>query len=98
MSQMVREALAPVPNPSNNKDIAALNAVRASLSAVARNSSGFSLRQPHLDRTRLCDMNDSQLDPGCDTTHLTVRLDRTAGPYNALRICLFHCSGLNSSR
>ncbi|GFR45921.1 hypothetical protein Agub_g7379, partial [Astrephomene gubernaculifera] len=38
--------------------------VRASLSALARTSTGFSLPQPHLDRTRLCDIPDAQLDPG----------------------------------
>ena len=38
--------------------------VRSSLSALARNSTGFSLRQPHLDRTRLCELADADLDPG----------------------------------
>ena len=44
------------------QEIDALNQIRSSLSALASNSTGFSLRQPHLDRTRLCDLPDEQLD------------------------------------
>ena len=30
---------------------------------MARNSTGFGLRQPHLERTRLCELGDADLDP-----------------------------------
>ncbi|KAG2485718.1 hypothetical protein HYH03_015602 [Edaphochlamys debaryana] len=63
-SDLVRSVLRPVPNPEHDPGLDALNQVRASLSALARNSTGFSLRQPHLDRTKLCELADDQLDPG----------------------------------
>ncbi|KAG2451674.1 hypothetical protein HYH02_003454 [Chlamydomonas schloesseri] len=61
--QLVRAVLQPVPNPQHDAGLDALNQVRSSLSALARNSTGFSLRQPHLDRTRLCELADVDLDP-----------------------------------
>ncbi|PNW71646.1 hypothetical protein CHLRE_16g663050v5 [Chlamydomonas reinhardtii] len=62
--QLVQAVLRPVPNPQHDAGLEALNQVRSSLSALARNSTGFSLRQPHLDRTRLCELADADLDPG----------------------------------
>ncbi|MEW5300408.1 MAG: hypothetical protein WDW36_003340 [Sanguina aurantia] len=59
---LVREALALVPNPGKDKEVEALNAIRGSLAAIAGNSTGVSLRQPHLERTKLCDLPDSALD------------------------------------
>ena len=41
-----------------------MNRIRASLSVVARNSTAFGLKQPHLERTRLCQLTDAELDPG----------------------------------
>lgn len=61
--QLVNEALAPVPNVRNDKELDATNRIRESLTRIAKNSTGFSLPQPHLDRTRLCEMNDSMLEP-----------------------------------
>ena len=43
---------------------AQVNRIRASLTVMARNSTAFGLRQPHLERTRLCEMGDAELDPG----------------------------------
>lgn len=37
---MVDEALAPVPNPDGDKELANLNRIRASLTAIAGNSTG----------------------------------------------------------
>ncbi|EFJ48035.1 hypothetical protein VOLCADRAFT_60759, partial [Volvox carteri f. nagariensis] len=61
--QLVKAVLAPVPNPQHDAGLEALNQVRSSLSALARNSTGFSLRQPHIDRARLCEIPDEELDP-----------------------------------
>lgn len=62
VQQLVADALAPVPNPQNDKAIAETNNIRASLTSIAKNSTGFSLPQPHLDRTKLCELNDTELD------------------------------------
>lgn len=59
---MVREALAPQDNALNDPDIAQVNKIRKSLQVIAGNSTAFGLRQPHLERTRLCELNDSQLE------------------------------------
>ena len=40
-----------------------MNKIRESLHFIARNSSAFGLVQPHLERTRLCTLPDSELDP-----------------------------------
>jgi hypothetical protein len=42
---------------------AQVNRIRASLGQIARNSSAFGLAQPHLERTRLCELADADLDP-----------------------------------
>lgn len=63
VQQMVREALEDVPNPSGDKHVAEVNDVRASLRNLAGNSTAFGLAQPHLDRTRLCELGDAALDP-----------------------------------
>jgi len=39
-----------------------VNSIRRSLGVIAANSSAFGLRQPHLERTRLCELADSELD------------------------------------
>ncbi len=56
MSEAVAEALAAVPNPLEDPDLARLNAIRQSLAVIARNSSAMGLRQPHAERTRLCEL------------------------------------------
>lgn len=40
-----------------------MNRIRLSLKAIASNSTAFGLRQPHLERTRLCEMAESELEP-----------------------------------
>ncbi|GLI66294.1 hypothetical protein VaNZ11_010056, partial [Volvox africanus] len=60
--ELVKSVLAPVDNPKHDTGLEALNQVRSSLSVLARNSTGFSLRQPHIDRARLCEIPDEQLD------------------------------------
>ncbi|KAJ7558218.1 hypothetical protein O6H91_04G029100 [Diphasiastrum complanatum] len=62
VQQMVSEALQPVPNPHGIKDIDQVNRIRDSLALMAENSSAFSLPQPHLQRTKLCEMADAELD------------------------------------
>ena len=40
-----------------------MNKIRESLGRVVRNSTAAGLRQPHLERTRLCQLSDAELDP-----------------------------------
>lgn len=40
-----------------------VNRIRKSLAVMAQNSTAFGLRQPHLKRTRLCQLSDTELDP-----------------------------------
>lgn len=64
VQEMVNEALQRVPNHNGDKDIEQVNQIRESLAVMGNNSTAFSLPQPHLQRTKLCDMNDAELDPG----------------------------------
>lgn len=41
VQQLVNDALAPVPNPNKDKAIADTNAIRSSLTSIARNSTGY---------------------------------------------------------
>jgi hypothetical protein len=41
VQQLVADALAPVPNPQQDKAITETNNIRASLASIARNSTGF---------------------------------------------------------
>lgn len=63
VQQMVDEALHRVPNNNGDKNIDELNQIRDSLAVMGDNSTAFSLPQPHLQRTKLCDMEDQELDP-----------------------------------
>lgn len=40
-----------------------VNRIRTSLTILAQNSTAFGLRQPHLQRTQLCQLADADLDP-----------------------------------
>ncbi|KAK7393482.1 hypothetical protein VNO78_22039 [Psophocarpus tetragonolobus] len=62
VQQMVNEALRHVPNTDGNKNIDVVNQIRDSLAIMGDNSTAFSLPQPHLQRTKLCDMKDVELD------------------------------------
>lgn len=61
--QMLEDALKPVPNPAGDNGIAQVNRVRTSLQRIAANSTATGLAQPHLERTKLCTLPDSELNP-----------------------------------
>ncbi|XP_024313283.1 guanylate-binding protein 5 isoform X7 [Brachypodium distachyon] len=63
VQQMVDEALQRVPNSNGDKYIDEVNQIRDSLAVMGDNSTAFSMPQPHLQRTKLCDMEDQELDP-----------------------------------
>ncbi|KAJ9172026.1 hypothetical protein P3X46_015316 [Hevea brasiliensis] len=63
VQEMVNEALQRVPNSDGDKNIDQVNQIRESLAIMGDNSTAFSLPQPHLQRTKLCDMKDVELDP-----------------------------------
>lgn len=63
VKQMVDKALLAVPNPGGDPDIEQVNSIRQSLTVMGGNSSAFGLTQPHLARTKLCDIPDEELDP-----------------------------------
>lgn len=63
VQQMVDEALQRVPNSNGDKYIDEVNQIRDSLAVMGDNSTAFSMPQPHLQRTKLCDMEDEELDP-----------------------------------
>ncbi|WVZ60866.1 hypothetical protein U9M48_010829 [Paspalum notatum var. saurae] len=60
---MVNEALRRVPNDNGDKYIDEVNQIRDSLAVMGNNSTAFSLPQPHLQRTKLCEMEDKELEP-----------------------------------
>ncbi|XP_039684133.1 guanylate-binding protein 4 isoform X2 [Medicago truncatula] len=45
-----------------DKNIDLVNQIRDSLAMMGNNNTAFSLPQPHIQRTKLCDMNDVELD------------------------------------
>ncbi|XP_074283826.1 uncharacterized protein LOC141608362 [Silene latifolia] len=63
VQEMVNEALRRVPNHNDDRDLEQVNQIRESLAKMGDNSTAFSLPQPHLQRTKLCEMNDADLDP-----------------------------------
>ncbi|CAM8976738.1 unnamed protein product [Rhodiola kirilowii] len=63
VKQMVDEALHHVPNENGDRNIEQVNQIRDSLAIMGDNSTAFSLPQPHLQRTKLCEMTDGELDP-----------------------------------
>ncbi|XP_047329279.1 guanylate-binding protein 4-like [Impatiens glandulifera] len=63
VQEMVQEALKHVPNLDGNRNIDQVNQIRDSLAIMGDNSTAFSLPQPHLQRIKLCDMKDGELDP-----------------------------------
>ncbi|KAF9604624.1 hypothetical protein IFM89_008890 [Coptis chinensis] len=63
VQEMVNEALQRVPNRDGDRNIDQVNQIRESLAIMGDNSTAFSLPQPHLQRTKLCDMKDGELDP-----------------------------------
>jgi len=49
-------------NDATSNDAIQVNKIRQSLRLVARNSTAFGLHQPHMERTKLCELGDDQLD------------------------------------
>jgi hypothetical protein len=64
VTEMVDQALRSVANPTADAHVAELNRIRESLRALAEKRDAFGLTQPHLERTRLCELRDDQLEPG----------------------------------
>lgn len=62
VQEMVNEALRRVPNEEGDHNIDQVNQIRESLAVMGDESTAFSLPQPHLQRTKLCDMDDAELD------------------------------------
>ena len=60
--EMVDAALRNVANPVGDDRVNELNRVRSSLRALAKKHAAFGLTQPHLERTRLCELRDDQLE------------------------------------
>ncbi|GAV81034.1 GBP domain-containing protein/GBP_C domain-containing protein [Cephalotus follicularis] len=69
VQEMVDEALQHVPNNDGDKNIDQVNQIRDSLAVMGDNSTAFSLPQPHLERTKLCDLKDGEL----ETTYVKKR-------------------------
>ncbi|KAF7818376.1 guanylate-binding protein 4 isoform X1 [Senna tora] len=63
VQEMVNESLQRVPNSDGDRNIDMVNQIRDSLAIMGDNSTAFSLPQPHLQRTKLCDLKDVELDP-----------------------------------
>jgi uncharacterized membrane protein YgcG len=75
VQQHIADVLAPVENTENDPHVDELNRIRTSLQVFQQIGTG--LRQPHLDRTKLCELPDSALDPRYitqrDALRVTVR-------------------------
>ncbi|CAI9785702.1 unnamed protein product [Fraxinus pennsylvanica] len=63
VQEMIDEALRHVPNADGDKNIDQVNQIRDSLAIMGTNNTAFSLPLPHIQRTKLCDMKDDELDP-----------------------------------
>jgi Guanylate-binding protein, N-terminal domain len=63
LKKTLETALKQVPNPHKDPAITQLNRIRQGLAAITGNSTALGLPQPHLDRTRLCEIPDGELDP-----------------------------------
>ncbi len=63
LKKTLETALKQVPNPHKDPAIEQLNRIRQGLAAITGNSTALGLPQPHLERTRLCEIPDSELDP-----------------------------------
>ena len=63
VTNMVEAALKPVANPDNDPSLTHLNTIRKELTSTHTNHSAFGLIQPHLQRTKLCELKDSELEP-----------------------------------
>lgn len=73
VGDMVDGALRDVNNPTNDEHVTELNRVRASLRNLAKHNRAFGLTQPHLERTKLCELGDDKLEPTYVTQRETLR-------------------------
>ena len=64
LQRTLEKALQRVPNPDNDKGISQLNHIREGLEMISKSSTAIGLPQPHLDRTKLCELDESEFDPG----------------------------------
>lgn len=82
VNEMVDGALRNVANPTNDAHVSELNRIRSSLRNLAKNHRAFGLTQPHLERTKLCELGDDQLESRYveqrETLRATVRNDAVA--------------------
>ena len=62
VKDMVDQAMLPVKNPDHDESVDRLNQIRVALLTAQTNYTAFGLRQPHLERTKLCDLSDDDLD------------------------------------
>jgi len=63
VEQMVSDALEPVANPNGDANVNHLNDIRNHLRTATRNYAALGMCQPHLDRTKLCELASDDLDP-----------------------------------
>eukprot|EP00887_Chlorella_sp_A99_P007143 scaffold2.g7143.t1 len=80
LAQTLQDALQPVANPHVDPGLEQLNRIRLSLQQLARNSTAVGLPQPHLDRTRLCEMTDASLEPAYKREELRALVRQLAAP------------------
>ena len=64
LQETLERALHKVPNPHHDQGIDQLNHIREGLEMISKSSTAIGLPQPHLDRTRLCELDESDFDPG----------------------------------
>lgn len=62
VQESIERILRLVDNPKKDDNIEDLNKIRRSIGIISNNSLGYGLRQPHLERTKLCEMTDEYLD------------------------------------
>eukprot|EP00889_Picochlorum_renovo_P001452 jgi/Picre1/28482/NNA_003886.t1 len=63
LQETLEKALRRVPNPHKDSGIAQLNHIREGLEKISKSSTAIGLPQPHLDRTKLCDLDEKEFDP-----------------------------------
>lgn len=63
LQETLERALRKVPNPHHDQGIDQLNHIREGLEMISKSSTSIGLPQPHLDRTRLCELDESELNP-----------------------------------
>jgi hypothetical protein len=100
VNEMVRGALREVSNPSGDRHVDELNRIRASLRTLASNFTALGLTQPHLERTKLCDMGDDELEPRYvrQRAELKALVRREARAKSSLGAALGAAAGADSGR